>query len=104
MSSSDDGYLQGNLNLNGLSLFLQPGARQLVLLKEVLRLLPDFFVVVIDPFDLCLRQQGSFNQIATQGCHGNMFEAQPRLVTETVPRLHLASNNHVYKELVYSYR
>lgn len=82
---------------NGLSLTLKPLLRQLVVVKEVVCLIPDLSMVVIHPLDFGVAQERWFNEVTTDGCHGNVFKAEPLLVTELVGRVDLATHNNVYE-------
>lgn len=53
-------------------------------------------MVVIDPFGLRSSQKRGFDELAAQGSHGDMSEAQEWLVTKIVGSLNLMDHNYVY--------
>lgn len=81
--------------LDGLSLFPQPVPGQLIVLEEVMGLIPHFCVVVVHPLSLRLCQERRFDQVTTQGRHGEVLETQRRLVAKFMGRLDLATHDDV---------
>jgi len=63
----------------------------------MVRLCPNLSMVVIDPLQFCVAEQGWLNQVAPQGSHGDMFEAQPLLVAELVGGVDLTAHYNIYQ-------
>jgi len=68
-------HIAVNLFRDGLSLTLEPRASQIIRLEEVLCLGPDLSVVVVYPLKLSVAQKRWFDQVTTDGSHGNVLEA-----------------------------
>lgn len=52
-------------------------------------------MIIIQPIFLHFRQQGRVDQLPTHRDHGDILEAEPRLLAEFVVRGGLVSDDHV---------
>ena len=80
---------------NWLRLLFKPLLGQFVGIEEVVGLVPDFCVVVVDPFDLIVTEQRWLDEIAADGSHSDMFKAQPLLVTEFLRSVDFTGHNNI---------
>ena len=82
-------------SLQWLTFPMKPLPSQSILLHPRTNLLPNFLMIIINPFPLLLIQQLYINQPSIHRHHRNMFKSIIRTISKLIRRIYFLDNNHI---------
>src|SRR5947207_1075322 len=74
---------------------MEPLPSQAILLNPRTNLVPNLFMIVINPFPFLLLQQFDINQPTIHRDHGNMFKSIVWTISKLIRGLYFLDNNHI---------